>query len=88
MSIGAMYKLPDSCRNKDRSGVMVTTLAAQPICAKIGRVRAVPGGGLGLLQYVGVLGRQCEVVWEEDVCVSERCTSFQIVGATRTDVAS
>ena len=88
MSIGAMHKLPDSWHNHDRSGVMVTTLAAQPICAKIGHTRAGPGGGLGLLQCVGVLGPQCKAAWEDDACLSERCRSFQIVGATRTEVAS
>ena len=88
MSIEAMQKLPDSWRNQDRSGVMVMTLAAEPIYTKIGRVRAGPGGGIGLLQYVGVLGRQCEVVWGGDVCLSKQCRSFQIAGATRTEVAS
>ena len=67
---------------------MMTTLVAMPIRAKIGHARAGPGGGSGLLQYVGVMGRQCEAVWEDDVCLSERCRSFQIAGATRTDVAS
>ena len=67
---------------------MLTTLVAQPIYTKIGRVRVGPGGGSGLLQYVGVLGRLYEVVWEDDVCLSEQCRSFQIVGATRTEVAS
>ena len=67
---------------------MLTTLAEQPIYTKIGHARAGPGGGSGLLQYVGVLGRQCEVVWEDDVCLSEKRRSFQIVAATRTDVAS
>ena len=67
---------------------MLTTLVAQPIYTKIGRVRVGPGGGSGLLQWVGVLGRQCEAVWEDDVCLSERCRSFQIVGATRAEVAS
>ena len=67
---------------------MLTTLAAQPVYTKIGRVSAGPGGGSGLLQCVGVLGQQCELVWEDDVCLSERCRSFQIVGATRTEVAS
>ena len=50
--------------------------------------RAGPGGGIWLLQYLGVLGRQCEVVWEDDVCLSERCRSCQIVGAITTEVAS
>ena len=67
---------------------MLTTLAAQPIYTKIGHVRVGPGGGSGLLQGVGVLGRQCEVVWEDDVCLSEKRRSFQIAGATRTEVAS
>ena len=67
---------------------MLTTLVAMPIYTKIGHTRAGPGGGLGLLQCVGVLGRQCEVVWEDDVCLSEKRRSFQIVGATRTEVAS
>ena len=58
MSIGAIYKLADSWPNQARSGVMLTTLAAQPICAKIGHEH-MPGGGPGLLQSVGVLGRQC-----------------------------
>ena len=73
-----------SWRNQDMSGVMLTTLVAQLIYTKIGRVRAGPGSGSGLLQYVGVLGRQCEVAWEDHVCLSERCSSFQTVGATRT----
>ena len=80
--------LPDSGRIQDRSGVMLTTLVAMPIYTKIGHTRAGPGGGLGLLQCVGVLGRQCEVAWEDDVCLSEKRRSFQIVGATRTEVAS
>ena len=88
MSIEDMYKLAESWRNQDTSGVMLTTLAAQPIYTKIGRVRGGPGSGSGLLQYVCVLGRQCEVVCEDHVCLSERCRSFQIVGATRTEVAS
>ena len=67
---------------------MLTTLVAQLIYTKIGRVRGGPGSGSGLLQYVGVLGRQCEVVWEDDVCLSEQSRSFQIVGATRAEVAS
>ena len=87
MSIGAMYKLADSWLNQARSGVMLTTLAAQPICAKIGHEH-MPGGGPGLLQSVGVLGRQCEVVWGDDVCLSEKRRSFQIAGAIRTEVAS
>ena len=88
MSIGAMYKLADSWPNQARSGVMLTTLAAQPICAKIDRVRVGPGGGSGLLQGVGALGRPCDVVWEDDACLSEKRRSFQIAGATRTEVAS
>ena len=88
MSIGAMQKLPDSWRNQDISGVMLMTLPAQPIYTKIGRVRYGPGSGSGLLQYVGVLGRQCELVWKDDVCLSKTCTGFQIVGATTTEVAS
>ena len=67
---------------------MLTTLVAQPIYTKIGRVRYGPVSGSWLLQYVGVLGRQCEAVWEDDVCLSEKRRSFQIVAATRTDVAS
>ena len=88
VSIGETYKLPDSWRYQDRSGVMLTTLATQPIRAKIGYTRARSGGGSGLLQYVGVLGRQCEAVWEDDVCLSEKRRSLQIVGTTRTEVAS
>ena len=67
---------------------MLTTLVAQPICAKIGRTSAGSGGGSGLLQHVDVLGRQREVVWDDDVCLSEQCRSLQIVGATSTEVAS
>ena len=67
---------------------MKTTLPTHPVYLKMRRVRAGPADGLGLLQWVGVLGRQCEVVWEDDVCLSEQCRSFQIVGATRTEVAS
>ena len=67
---------------------MLTTLAAQPIYTKIGRVRVGPGGGARLLQWMGVLGRQCEVAWEDDVCLSEKRRSLQIVGTTRTEVAS
>ena len=86
MSIGAMQKLPDSWRNQDISGVMLTTLVAQPIYTNIGRLKV--GHGSVLIQYAGVLGQQGEVAWEEDVCLSERCRSFQKVGANRTDVAS
>ena len=50
MSIEDMYKLAESWRNQDRSGVMLTTLAAQPIYTKIGRVKVGSGGGSGLLQ--------------------------------------
>ena len=67
---------------------MLMTLAAQPIYTKIGRVSVGPASGARILQWMGVLGRQCEVVWEDDVCLSERCRSFQIVGATRAEVAS
>ena len=56
-----MQTLPDSWRNKYISGVMLTTLVAQPIYTKIGRVKVGPGDGSGRLQHVGVLGRQCEV---------------------------
>ena len=47
MSVGLMYELADSWRYHDRSGVMLTTLAAEPIYTKIGRVRVGPGGGSG-----------------------------------------
>ena len=67
---------------------MLTTLAEHPIYTKIGRVTVGSGGGSRLLQYVGVLGRQCEVMWEDDVRLSEKRRSFQIARATRTDVAS
>ena len=67
---------------------MLSVVVAQPIWAKIGNARAGRGDDSGLLQYVGVLGRQCEVVWEDDVCLSEQSRSFQIVGATRAEVAS
>ena len=88
VSVGAMLKRADSRRNQDTSGVMLTTLAAQPICTKIGRNSAGPGGGSGLLQYVVVMGRQRDVVRRNDVCLSELCRSVQIAGATRTEVAS
>ena len=88
MPVGAMYKLPDSGRYRDRCGVMLTTLAAMPIWARIGRTSPAERPHHRLLQWVGVLGRQCEVVWEDDVCLSERCTSFRIIGATRIEVAS
>ena len=68
MSIGETYKLPDSCRNQDRSGVMVMTLATHPIHTKIGHVKVGFGGGPGLLQGMGVLRWQPEVAWD-DVCV-------------------
>ena len=67
---------------------MLTTLLAQPIRAKIGGIRAGPGDGSGLSRYVGVFGRQYEVVSEDDACLSEQRRSLQIVGATRTEVAS
>ena len=41
MSIGETYKLPDSWRNQDKNGVMLTTLAAQLIYTKIGRAANV-----------------------------------------------
>ena len=88
VSIGETYKLADSWRYQDRSGVMLTTLATQPIRAKIGYTRAGPGGGSGLLQYVGMLRRQSAVVWKDDACLSERYSSLQVVGATSTQVAS
>ena len=84
VSIRAMWKRSVSWRNQDISGVMLTTLVAQPIYTNIGRVRAGPGSGSGLSQWVGVSERQCEVAWEDHVCLSERCSSFQTVGATRT----
>ena len=67
---------------------MLTTLLAQPVCAKIDRGSAGPGDGLGLLQYVGVFAGQSKVTWEDDVCLSEKRRSLQIVGTTRTEVAS
>ena len=67
---------------------MLTTLAAQPICEKIGRPTAAPPPSPELLQWVDVLKRQCEVVWGDDVCLSEKRRSLQIVGTTRTEVAS
>ena len=71
MSIGVSSKPPDSGRNHDGSDVMLATLAEQPIYTKIGRVKIGPGGGAGVLQLVDLLGRRCEVVWEDDMCVSE-----------------
>ena len=47
---------------------MMTTLVAHPVYMKIRRGRAGPAGGLWLLQCVGVLSWQCELVWEDDVC--------------------
>ena len=46
---------------------MLATLAAQSVCPKIGRTRAGPGGRLGLLRYVGVLGRQWETVCNDEL---------------------
>ena len=50
MSIEDMYKLAESWRNQDTSGVMLTTLAALPIYTKIGRTRVGPGSGSVLFQ--------------------------------------
>ena len=67
---------------------MTTTLPAKPVYAKIGRIRAGSGDGSGLLQHVGVLGRQRGVAWGDNVCLLEKRTSLQVVGTTRTEVAS
>ena len=67
---------------------MLATLAEQPIYTKIGRVTVGPGGGAWLLQLVDLLGRQCEVLWEDNMCLSEYCRSFQAAGATMTEVTS
>ena len=72
MYIRNTYKLADSWRNEHGSGVRLTTLLAQPVYTKIGRTRAGPADGLRLLQRVGVLGRQCEVVCEDDMFISEK----------------
>ena len=92
MSIGAVYKLPDIWRYQDRSGVRLTTLEVDDIgrTAKLREIRppTAPAPRPRLLQRVGVLGRHREVAWEYDVCLSQRCTSFEIVGDTRTKVAS
>ena len=88
MSIEETQKLANSRHNQHSSDVMKPTLAAQPTCAKIGRPTAAPPPSPELLQWVDVLKRQCEVVWGDDVCLSEKRRSLQIVGTTRTDVES
>ena len=88
MYVGAMYELADSWRNQNKSGVRLMTWLTQPICTKIGRIRARAADGLWLLQRVGVFGQKCEVVSEGDMCLSLKCRSLQIVGATSTEVAS
>ena len=67
---------------------MLTTLAAQPIYTKIGRVKVGPGGGSGLLQWVGVLRRQCKFTWRDDLSLSAKGRVLQIVDVTHTEVAS
>ena len=61
MCIRETYKRADSWRNQHRSGVIQTTLVAQPVYTKIGRVRAGLSARCMCAALVGVVQAQREL---------------------------